>query len=254
LATTDLYFSFLFSTLPHPAHWSGSQFGNTGYQPVREGTIKYAMINMLQHPPHGFEDAIREHFLLKGPYIQQQIRGWIEDSKRFDDAEKHRTKLIQLYQEFSIELSRLQGNKHQEQTKTKEKEEEEEETKSTGLPTMVKKMTPANTALDCAVLVSNFDGTTQELQELFDKYGTVLQMNTIHQVSDEQKGLSVTEVVYSNTNEVAKCLVLNNTTVQQKTIRVERKKKTYSYEDGKSVGPAPQQAAKEQYEYHQYPF
>ena len=79
-------------------------------------------------------------------------------------------------------------------------------------------------------------------------------MNMIHQVDDQQKALSVTEVVYSNTNEVAKCLVLNNTTVQQKTIRVEREKKTYSYEDGKSVGPAPQQAASERYKYHQYPF
>ena len=58
------------------AHWSGSQFGQTGYQPVREGTIKYAMLEMLKHPPHGFEDAIREHFLLKGSYIQRQIQGW----------------------------------------------------------------------------------------------------------------------------------------------------------------------------------
>lgn len=48
------------------AHWSGSQFGETGYQAVREGTVEHAMTAQLRHPPEGFEDAIKQHFALKG--------------------------------------------------------------------------------------------------------------------------------------------------------------------------------------------
>ena len=89
------------------AHWSGSQFGQTGYQPVREGTIKYAMIDMIRNPPNGFEDAVREHFLLKGKYITRQIEGWITDSERFPDAVVHRNTLKNLMNEFLMELWRL---------------------------------------------------------------------------------------------------------------------------------------------------
>jgi baculoviral IAP repeat-containing protein 6 len=89
------------------AHWKGVQFGETGYQAVREGTLEHAMIAQLKHPPAGFEDAIREHFLLKGPYIVRQVEGWIDDASRFDDATKHMKKLETLLVEFKSELTKL---------------------------------------------------------------------------------------------------------------------------------------------------
>lgn len=89
------------------AHWSGSQFGNTGYQAVREGTLEHAMIGQLRNPSSGFEDAIRTHFLLKGPYITRQVEGWIDDADRFDDTASHKKKLESLLVEFKAELAKL---------------------------------------------------------------------------------------------------------------------------------------------------
>jgi len=90
------------------AHWSGSQFGETGYQAVREGTLEHAMIGQLRNPSAGFEDAIREHFLLKGTYIVRQVEGWIADADRFpDDAATHKKKLESLLVEFKDELKKL---------------------------------------------------------------------------------------------------------------------------------------------------
>jgi len=89
------------------AHWSGSQFGETGYQAVREGTVEHAMIAQLRHPPEGFEDPVKEHFSLKGPYIVRQIEGWIEDAARFDDTDTHKKKLQVLLEEFKEELKKL---------------------------------------------------------------------------------------------------------------------------------------------------
>ena len=89
------------------AHWAGKQFGETGYQAVREGTLEHAMIAQLKHPAAGFEDAIREHFLMKGPYIVRQVEGWIDDARRFDDAAKHTKRLETLLAEFKTELRKL---------------------------------------------------------------------------------------------------------------------------------------------------
>ncbi len=65
------------------------------------------MIQMLKHPPRGFEEAVRDHFLLKGRYIKRQIQGWIADAARFSDSTTHRAKLRKLLSEFEAELQKL---------------------------------------------------------------------------------------------------------------------------------------------------
>ena len=35
---------------------------NGGYEALRVATIRFAMSDMMAHPPHGFEDVVRQHF------------------------------------------------------------------------------------------------------------------------------------------------------------------------------------------------
>jgi len=43
--------------------------------------VKYAMNEMLTHPPKEFEEVIRTHFLLNRENILKTVDKWVEESK-----------------------------------------------------------------------------------------------------------------------------------------------------------------------------
>ena len=255
------------------AHWSGSQFGQTGYQPVREGTIKYAMIDMIRNPPNGFEDAVREHFLLKGKYITRQIEGWITDSERFPDAVAHRNTLKHLMNEFLMELWRLdpryeiggafatpdmkadeiqQNQKRvtdvaEGETKTNRSQNQDDNKLSIKKRTTLKKFDKKEDKH--TVMISNIQESNEiEIRKLFQSCGTIVKITT---VSD-----AIIEIKFNDVTSYTKCLKMNGTTVKKNKIVVKKKleMKPLLFQDGSALGPVPIQAINEEYEYHVYPF
>ncbi len=47
---------------------ASAQYNNT----IRVQTLRLAVIEMLRHPPRGFEEVVRRHFALVGPALVQQ--------------------------------------------------------------------------------------------------------------------------------------------------------------------------------------
>ena len=70
---------------PNYEHLMGTDQGeklNNGYANiVRYGTLKYAIIEQLKKPTHGFEDVIRRNFFLKKDMILAEVDSWIERDK-----------------------------------------------------------------------------------------------------------------------------------------------------------------------------
>ena len=48
---------------------------------VRYGTVKYAMNDILEHVPVGFEDVIQKHFYYKKNEILKTCRKWLNEAK-----------------------------------------------------------------------------------------------------------------------------------------------------------------------------
>jgi len=46
---------------------------------IRAGTVAYAMIEMLQSPPQGFEDVVAAHFALRREQILKEVESWGDD-------------------------------------------------------------------------------------------------------------------------------------------------------------------------------
>ena len=57
---------------------------NGGYERLRIATIDFAMVDMMKHPPKGFEEIIKVHFQLKREYILGVVNGWLEEAKLSD--------------------------------------------------------------------------------------------------------------------------------------------------------------------------
>ena len=79
---------------------------NGGYERLREATIRHAMIGQLKNPSAGFEEPIKEHFLLKGNYICVQINGWIVEAEK-NASTNHKKILIKLLADLKVELAKL---------------------------------------------------------------------------------------------------------------------------------------------------
>ena len=79
---------------------------NGGYERLRVATIQHAMIGQIRHPSAGFEDVVREHFRLKGPYIVSQIEGWIEEAKS-SPTSGHKKALEKQLKKLKEELAKL---------------------------------------------------------------------------------------------------------------------------------------------------
>lgn len=49
---------------------------------IREGTLNFAMIDMLRNPPKGFEKVVRAHFLQRREFILEQSCRWRDEAQR----------------------------------------------------------------------------------------------------------------------------------------------------------------------------
>lgn len=74
---------------------------NGGYQRIRENTLKWAIIDQIEHPPRGFEDTVRKHFKMKRDYIVRIATQWVQEAEEHE-AEAHATTLRQLLQRFEV--------------------------------------------------------------------------------------------------------------------------------------------------------
>ena len=63
------------------AHESSRTASNGGFENLRVKTIQFAMVDMLAHPPAGFEDVVREHFRLKQHHIRATMAAWTADAQ-----------------------------------------------------------------------------------------------------------------------------------------------------------------------------
>jgi hypothetical protein len=73
---------------------------------VREATIKWAMIDQLQHPPAEFAAVIQAHFKMRGGFVLKQIQGWIDEA-RAEHTGAHASRLEQLKGDLEAELNKL---------------------------------------------------------------------------------------------------------------------------------------------------
>lgn len=69
---------------------------------VREGAIRYAMLDMLMHPPAGFEDIVRTHFRLNRSAVLKQCRQWQAAA-----PEDSRARVAALVDRLEAELAKL---------------------------------------------------------------------------------------------------------------------------------------------------
>jgi len=80
---------------------------NTAYnQNIREGTVKWAMIDKLKNPTHGYEEVIKSHFYLRQSAIIKEVELWLQEAK--DSLHKaHQERLHQLYLQLKQEFAKL---------------------------------------------------------------------------------------------------------------------------------------------------
>jgi hypothetical protein len=53
---------------------------NGGYERLRVATVRWAMIDTMRHPPHGFEAAVTAHFRLKRSHICGVVGAWLSEA------------------------------------------------------------------------------------------------------------------------------------------------------------------------------
>lgn len=61
------------------------------------------MVDQLSKPPAEFAPVIQAHFKLRGPYILNQIDGWINEA-----SDPHKARLQALKAQLEAELAKLQ--------------------------------------------------------------------------------------------------------------------------------------------------
>jgi hypothetical protein len=54
---------------------------NGGFEMMRVKTIQFAMVDMMAHPPEGFEEIVRQHFFLKRESILKTLAAWQADAR-----------------------------------------------------------------------------------------------------------------------------------------------------------------------------
>ncbi|GIL55821.1 hypothetical protein Vafri_11171 [Volvox africanus] len=53
---------------------------------VRENCVRYAMLDVLRHPPTALADVVRTHFRLRRDALLTQIKTWADDARHADSA------------------------------------------------------------------------------------------------------------------------------------------------------------------------
>ena len=79
---------------------------NGGYERLRVGTVQWAMVDQLKHPPAGFEEAVKTHFTLKRTHILQTVDTWLKEAKE-SDTSGHYDKLKKQVDALRVELDKL---------------------------------------------------------------------------------------------------------------------------------------------------
>jgi hypothetical protein len=50
-------------------------------QVVREATVKWAMLDQLQHPPPEFASVVHAHFRLRAATLREQLGRWVAEAR-----------------------------------------------------------------------------------------------------------------------------------------------------------------------------
>mmetsp|Transcript_11168 Transcript_11168/g.16728 ORF Transcript_11168/g.16728 Transcript_11168/m.16728 type:complete len:245 (+) Transcript_11168:2-736(+) len=83
---------------------------------IETSTVQWAMLDMLQNPPPGFEDIVKAHFFLQQKNICEQIDKWLESPHH-----KNGKALRQFYDQLKEEFLKLKP------VEVPKKDEEEDE-------------------------------------------------------------------------------------------------------------------------------
>ena len=79
-----------------------------GRQVLRVATLRYAMLDMLEHPPPLFEDVIKLHFRLKKDHIIATLAAWEADARAWHSrTPKHTKALLPLVARMRTALAKL---------------------------------------------------------------------------------------------------------------------------------------------------
>jgi len=74
---------------------------------IQHNTIKWAMIDMLQHPPFGFEEIIHNHFKLKKDHIMAETHKWATTETHKLTTTSKLPEILLQYNKLSELLSKL---------------------------------------------------------------------------------------------------------------------------------------------------
>lgn len=81
---------------------AGDEMSRSYNAPLREATIRYAMLEPLRKPTPEFETVIRNHFRLRRAAILRECRGWVSEARAGE-----RTSLAPLVEQLAAELDKL---------------------------------------------------------------------------------------------------------------------------------------------------
>ena len=83
---------------------AGDRQSRTYNEAIREGTLKYAMVEQMRKPPPELREAVQLHFRLRKAALLKEVHGWRDDPL---NSSGHTTKLKALCTEFEAELAKL---------------------------------------------------------------------------------------------------------------------------------------------------
>uniref|UniRef100_A0A158R584 UBIQUITIN_CONJUGAT_2 domain-containing protein n=1 Tax=Syphacia muris TaxID=451379 RepID=A0A158R584_9BILA len=73
---------------------------------IRQATVKWAMLEMIRHPPIAFEDIVRKHFWFKRHEITSQITNWIKEGEKRMEEQQGNSAHLQALQTHLTSLKR----------------------------------------------------------------------------------------------------------------------------------------------------
>ena len=83
---------------------SGDRQSRAYNEAIREGTIKYAMVEQMRKPPPELREAVHLHFRLRKDALLKEVHGWRDDPH---NSSPHTTKLKALCTELEAEFAKL---------------------------------------------------------------------------------------------------------------------------------------------------
>uniref|UniRef100_A0A915ECF6 UBC core domain-containing protein n=1 Tax=Ditylenchus dipsaci TaxID=166011 RepID=A0A915ECF6_9BILA len=64
---------------------------------IRQQCVRWAMIEMVRHPPKAFEEVVLKHFWLKRDELVDQVGSWIKESQSHVDSKVDNSKSLPTY-------------------------------------------------------------------------------------------------------------------------------------------------------------